>query len=287
MARKDLARAADLNWQSRWVLGTVLAAVLAGFSLDCIFLGRLEWLLPVYALGLGTLLALLVWRFRAATISGAVMGGLVTAALHFSSPGWRTALWPLVALLLLTFTATRFGGAQKQKLGLAEGRHGRDAAQVAANLGVAGIAAIVLRIGPVFAGRSVFLAGAMKLALSAALAEAAADTLSSEFGEVLGGEPRLLTTFRPVPTGTDGAISFAGTVAGVAGALFVTAAAAFSLRFSPVQAAIVAAAAIAGLFVDSLLGAVLERRGCLNNDAVNFLSTLVAAALAAVAGAAY
>jgi uncharacterized membrane protein len=37
---------------------------------------------------------------------------------------------------------------------------------------------------------------------------------------------------------------------------------------------------VGGLFVDSLLGATLERRGWLNNDAVNFLSTLAAALIA-------
>ena len=39
--------------------------------------------------------------------------------------------------------------------------------------------------------------------------------------------------------------------------------------------------AVFGLFFDSLLGATLERRGWLNNDAVNFLSTAGAAALRA------
>jgi uncharacterized membrane protein len=57
----------------------------------------------------------------------------------------------------------------------------------------------------------------------------------------------------------------------------VTAAATFALKFSPAQAAIVALAAILGLLVDSLLGAIFERRGWLNNDGVNFLSTLVSA----------
>ena len=37
-----------------------------------------------------------------------------------------------------------------------------------------------------------------------------------------------------------------------------------------------------GLFFDSLLGATLERRRWLNNDAVNFLSTASAAAFALV-----
>ena len=48
-----------------------------------------------------------------------------------------------------------------------------------------------------------------------------------------------------------------------------------------------ALAAIAGLFVDSLLGALPERRGWLNNDAVNFLSSLAAAVLAAWIGSRY
>ncbi len=40
--------------------------------------------------------------------------------------------------------------------------------------------------------------------------------------------------------------------------------------------------AVGGLFVDSLLGATVERRGWLNNDAVNFLSTLAASLIALV-----
>ena len=55
----------------------------------------------------------------------------------------------------------------------------------------------------------------------AALAEATADTLASELGEVLGGPPLLLTTLRRVAPGTDGAISLAGTVAGTGGAVLV------------------------------------------------------------------
>jgi uncharacterized membrane protein len=36
-----------------------------------------------------------------------------------------------------------------------------------------------------------------------------------------------------------------------------------------------------GLFFDSLLGATVERRGWIGNDLVNFVSTLVAALIAA------
>jgi uncharacterized membrane protein len=44
--------------------------------------------------------------------------------------------------------------------------------------------------------------------------------------------------------------------------------------------AISCAGGVFGLCFDSLLGATLERRGWLNNDAVNYLSTISAAAFA-------
>jgi uncharacterized membrane protein len=50
------------------------------------------------------------------------------------------------------------------------------------------------------------------------------------------------------------------------------------------QAAAVTLAAVAGMFVDSLLGAAAEPRGLLNNNGVNLAGTLVAAGVAFVIG---
>ena len=282
MHEQNQSRTPRLAWQSQCILAVVLLPIASALVLECILISHSHPLISICSLGIGTLLALLVWRFRAATPAGAITGGIIAAALYLAAPGWRTALWPLVALLLLTLAATHFGRTSKEKLGVAEDRRGRTASQVAANLGVAALAAIALRLSGTFTASHISFMKSMPLALAAALAEAAADTLSSEFGEVLGSEPRLITNFSIVPAGTDGAISIAGTIAGLGGAAVVTVAAAIAFTFTLPQAWIVMLAAVAGLFIDSLLGALVERRGWLNNDAVNFLSTLSAAVLASV-----
>lgn len=276
-----------LRWQSRAILFLAVGLACASIGVQCVTFLSSDPATVLQAIAFGALLALLTFWWRAATLAAAITGGLATAALYLATPGLKTALWPLLALLLLTLASTHFGRAGKESMGVGEGPHGRNAAQVAANLGVAVVASVPLGLARVYFVPLALGGTPMRLALAAALAEAAADTLSSEFGEVLGGEPRLLTTLRPVPAGTDGAVSPAGTLAGVIGAVVVSAAATLALNFTSGQGALVALAAIAGLFIDSLLGALLERRGWLNNDAVNFLSGLAAAIIAAFVGSRY
>ena len=75
-------------------------------------------------------------------------------------------------------------------------------------------------------------------------------------------------------------MSLAGSLAGVLAAATVAGAGTWALRGSWRLFWIGSAGAVFGLFFDSLLGATLEERGWLNNDAVNFLSTASAAGFA-------
>jgi len=207
---------------------------------------------------------------RSVSLGGALAGALVTFLLWIA---WPPAFLAELTLFLLTSGATRVGYRRKQQLGTAEKREGRSASQVLANLGVATAAALL----------ATYLHHPLLMfACAAALAEAAADTVSSEMGQALSSEPLLITTFRPVPPGTDGGVSGPGTFAGLAAALVVSSVCVLSMVVPGRGLLIAWFAGTAGMLFDSLLGATLERARLLNNDQVNFSSTLFAAALALV-----
>lgn len=180
----------------------------------------------------------------------------------------------MAAVFVLAFITTRLGYRQKQFLGTAERRGGRTASQVLANLGTAagcGAASVLTRQPELWL-----------LGLSAALAEAAADTVSSEYGQASGSSAYLITTWEIVPGGTDGGISLPGTLAGIAASVLLSLICAAAHLVPRRWIAITLAAGVLGMFADSYLGALLERRRRLSNDQVNFLSTMIAALLAAL-----
>ncbi len=118
-------------------------------------------------------------------------------------------------------------------------------------------------------------------AFTGAFAAALSDTMSSEIGQLSGRRTVLITTWAPVPPGIDGGVSLTGTLAGLAGALLV-AVLGWAVGFYAVPGiAFVTLAGLLGTLADSVAGATLERRGLLDNHAVNLLNTLVGALAAA------
>lgn len=226
---------------------------------------------PLWTAGIVTVIFTALGRWvRGVSFSGAIAGAAICFLLYAAAgPG---AFVALVSVFALTWLSTRFGYRRKEKLGTAEKLDGRTALQVLANLAVAAICAAV----------SAFTVGkaAWLLAVSAALAEAAADTVSSELGQARNEKARLITTWQEVPAGTNGGVSWAGTVAGIVAATAVSWVCVLAGLVPAKWLGISIGAAIAGMVVDSYLGALLERRALLNNDAVNFLGTLIAAGAA-------
>jgi uncharacterized protein (TIGR00297 family) len=247
-------------------------------------LADLAWIHPAQPAAKLWILALISLVFgvfgravRGVTTSGALAGAIVCFALLLAAgPAGFAAL---LMVFLLTWVSTRFGYSRKQSLGIAERRTGRNAAQVAANLGVAALCASLYVLA--------WPNPRLLIALVAALAEAAADTVSSEIGQAVGGTPRLITNWKPAPAGTNGAVTLTGTAAGIAAALAVSLSATAPIGFRTIgggwhTATICAAAAVIGMTADSLLGATAERRGAIGNNTVNFTSTAIAALMAVI-----
>jgi uncharacterized protein (TIGR00297 family) len=117
-----------------------------------------------------------------------------------------------------------------------------------------------------------------RFGIAGAFATAALDTASSEIGQVRGRRTVSLRG-RPVPPGTEGAVSLEGTAAGLAAAGIVAALGAATGVYPAAHIGIVVAAAAAGGFVESLLGATLGRSGILGNESMNFLNTAVGGGL--------
>ncbi len=188
---------------------------------------------------------------------------------------------------VLTSISTRLGRKRKERLGTAEKRRGREASQVAANLGMAALVssgvAQTWQINQSWLQLANLVPSAVFTAGLAALCEAAADTVSSEFGQVLDSRPRMITTLRVAEPGTDGAISFGGTHGRRRGRRRRGSCRLSRASRRPNVFAVSWVGGVFGLLFDSVLGATLERRGWLNNDAVNFLSTASAAAFALAA----
>ena len=224
------------------------------------------------ALAVTVAFGVLAKLLHAVDMRGAVAGVILTWVLFVTAgPG---AFAAVAAVFVLAFLTTRLGYRHKQFLGTAERRGGRTGSQVLANLGAAAGCGVVSILSQ---RPELWLLG-----LSAALAEAAADTVSSEYGQATLNRAYLITTWEMVPAGTDGGISWPGTLAGMAAAVLLALICAAGGLITRRWMAAVLTAGILGMFADSYLGAWLERRQRLNNDQVNFVSTIIAALLAAL-----
>ena len=255
--------------------------LLAGLLLFCLSLtaGRWESLVDAdflrrfgVALVVNLVLSGAALAVRGVDRSGAVVGTLLGTAL-WTLLGWQ-GFTLLFAFFALGTAATKVGYEAKARARLAQEKGGRRGARNAlAKTTVPVLCALFAATTP--------HPGLFALAAAAAFATAAADTVSSEIGQVYGRRTFLLTTLRPVPRGTQGAVSLEGTLAGLAAALAVAGLGAAVGLYPLPGVAIVTVAALVATTLESLLGATLEKRGLLDNESVNFLNTLFGALAAA------
>jgi uncharacterized protein (TIGR00297 family) len=134
---------------------------------------------------------------------------------------WGTLGWRGYGVVMFYFlvgsAVTRIGMAQKEAEGIAEKRGGARGPEnvwgsaFTATMCALGVGAIQLGwLAPQW--ESLLLLGYV-----ASFATKLADTTASEVGKAYGKSTFLITTFQPVPRGTEGAVSLEGTLAGIVG----------------------------------------------------------------------
>ncbi len=204
----------------------------------------------------------------AAALTGGVLGMLVYAGAGF------TGIAMVAIFFLFGTVATSWKKGYKESSGLSEiNSSRRNAGQVIANAGVAAICGLLCY----FFQQYVFVLRAM---MAASLASAMADTLSSELGNVYGKRFYNILTLRKDTRGLDGVVSLEGTSIGVVGSIVIALVYAIGFGFTWSTFFVIVIAGTFGNLTDSILGASLERKRYLNNDAVNFLNTAIAAIVA-------
>ncbi|OQV20293.1 putative Transmembrane protein 19 [Hypsibius exemplaris] len=275
----------------------------------------IRWLvsvvLPLYAS---------IWGFKRKSLSwtGAlasyIAGFVVTMSSYVFSAG-------LIAFFVIGSKATKVKASMKKQIEADYSEGGqRNWIQVICNGGAAtGFATLYMleagcREKPIDFRMS-YYESSYALAVLGALACCCGDTLASELGSVWSkGDPRLITSFRRVPRGTNGGISLVGLLVSLAGGLIIglvfllmtlLCLTGYAIRSSPPQYPVVLVGGICGLvgsLIDSYLGALFQFSGIdeqgrvvnrpgpgvkringvvmLDNHAVNFISVAITALMA-------
>ena len=248
------------------------------------------------------------YRRGALSLSGAA-GAVMVGTVIWGLGGWPWGV-VLIAFFVLSSLLSHYRTAAKVQVAekFSKGSR-RDLGQALANGGLGALLAMAYAIYPT----SILWA-----AFAGAMAAVNADTWATELGVLSRNLPRLITTGRHVERGTSGAISLLGSMGALVGAFVIGAIALLCGRWGGLQAgapqglALLGAATLGGTvgtLCDSLLGATAQRiyysparhketerridpdgtpntplRGWpwMDNDMVNFLSSIVGALTAMV-----
>jgi uncharacterized protein (TIGR00297 family) len=241
---------------------------------------------PFLATALAAALAAAGWQVRALTGAGAIAATAVGTALLIGA-GWAGAA-VLGAFFVSSSAVSQIEPSRPPGVGDPKGDR-RDHWQVLANGGPAALGALLAHDQP---GLALWIA-------TTSLAAAGADTWATSIGAWSRTPPLQLITWRSVPAGTNGGITWLGCSGAFAGAGLVALIGAWT-GHQPALAVAAVGIGFAGMLVDSALGASVQGRfrcpvcgdasewrrhrcgtlttpvggiGWLNNDGVNALAT--------------
>jgi len=212
---------------------------------------------------------------------------LALGTLLWNTLGWKG--WTTCVLYLALGSAvTKVKFAEKEKMGIAQGRGGRRGPENVWGSAATGLLCAISSTRVSSTGFRGISSSLFVLGYVSSLATKLADTFASEIGQAYGQTTFLITTFERVKPGTEGAISLEGTLAALfGGSLLPLYALCIGLlpNFSSVGIATVAA--FLATNAESLIGATLQGKKGFNwmtNEVVNFFNTVIGAGIAIFSG---
>ena len=257
----------------------------------CYYPDTADYLLPII---LTPLAIAVVYRKKALSVGG-ILGAVlldICVSVAFGNFGFALLVTFLACGVLADRVKSRIKGKRSEK------HECRDLLQVFSN----GFAAMLAAALYMIEGNFIFLA-----AFVASMAEALADTVASGIG---AGAKRVYDVFRfrPIESGLSGGMSVLGTASGAVAAHLVSLVALAFGRVTYIEALIITGLAFLGCILDSLFGSLIQAKyrcpvcdrtvevsthcgaptervaglSFIDNNAVNFISNLLTAAITAV-----
>lgn len=216
-------------------------------------------------------------------LSGLSLSGILAAFL-LGTLTWRafgsSGFFLVASYFVIGTVATKVKMAQKEAQGVAEKRKGRRGPGSVVGSSAAGCVCSFLSIYGVGGGA---FSRIWELGFVASFCTKLSDTVSSEIGKAYGRTTYLVTTFKVVPRGTEGAVSVEGTLAGLLASILLASVGCLIGEIKVSEAIICIVASQIANLGESLIGASLqEKEGFrwLNNDIVNVINISIGSLLA-------
>jgi len=216
----------------------------------------------IIALIISVALGLMAYKIKVVDASGMISGVVVSMGILICMDVKFFVIFFSFVIIGAIFTAYKWKKKVKEKT--AEKEEGRGISNVLGN----GLPPLIFALGYAVLPEQNL---ALLCGYIASVAALAADTASSEIGVLSKSKPIMITTLKRVEKGTDGGISILGTFAGLLTTIIIaTVALLIGIANWYVFLAVIFAGNF-GNFVDSFIGATLERRKIFGKQETNFV----------------
>ncbi len=218
------------------------------------------------------LLSILFFSSKKLLTPAGIIHAWILGVLIWGTIGWQGYLI-VVFYFLVGSGVTRIGIKQKETLGIAEKRSG---ARGPENVWGSALTAAICAVSTLFVDQSI--QQLLLLAYVASFATKLSDTTASEVGKAYGRRTFLITTLKPVPRGTEGAVSLEGTLAGIFASIAIAMLGWQANIITLVGVIWCIIAAFVATNVESIIGATLQSKlDWMTNEVVNFINTFIGA----------